>query len=59
MTAKQWKNPPPLTIDAQRIYQAQIETDKGTIKVDLYAQHAPQPQGQQRRKKAKVDTLGL
>ena len=42
MAHKQWNCPPPLTIDAKRTYQAQIETDKGTIKVDLYAQHAPQ-----------------
>jgi peptidyl-prolyl cis-trans isomerase B (cyclophilin B) len=42
MANKQWKNPPPLTIDVKRAYQAQIETDKGTIKVELYAQHAPQ-----------------
>jgi len=42
MTHKQWKSPPPLTIDAQRAYRARIDTDKGTIEVELYAAHAPQ-----------------
>jgi peptidyl-prolyl cis-trans isomerase B (cyclophilin B) len=42
MPAKQWKNPPPLTIDVNRTYTARIETEKGTIQVELYAQHAPQ-----------------
>jgi peptidyl-prolyl cis-trans isomerase B (cyclophilin B) len=41
MPAKQWKNPPPLTIDVDRTYPARIETEKGTIQVELYAQHAP------------------
>jgi len=42
MAPKQWNNPPPLAIDAKRTYVAAIETDKGTIKVELYPQHAPQ-----------------
>jgi peptidyl-prolyl cis-trans isomerase B (cyclophilin B) len=42
MAPKQWNSPPPLSIDAKRTYVALIETDKGTIKVELYAQHAPQ-----------------
>ncbi len=42
MTHKQWKSPPPLTIDVQRTYRARIDTDKGTIEVELYAAHAPQ-----------------
>lgn len=41
MTPKQWNNPPALTIDAQRSYRARIETERGTIAIDLYAQHAP------------------
>jgi peptidyl-prolyl cis-trans isomerase B (cyclophilin B) len=41
MPAMQWKNPPPLTIDVDRTYPAQIETEKGTIQLELYAQHAP------------------
>jgi len=42
MSAKQWPSPPPLTIDAQRTYLGSIETEKGTIQLELYAQHAPQ-----------------
>jgi len=42
MSAKQWQSPPPLTIDAQRTYLGSIETEKGTIQLELYAQHAPQ-----------------
>ena len=42
MAPKQWSSPPPLSIDAQRTYVALIETGKGTIKVELYPQHAPQ-----------------
>jgi len=42
MAAKQWNSPPPLSVDAQRTYVASIETGKGTIKVELYPQHAPQ-----------------
>jgi len=41
MTQKQWNGPPPLQIDARRSYRAHIETERGTIVVDLYAQHAP------------------
>ena len=41
MTPKQWNNPPALAIDAQRAYRARIETERGTIAIDLYAQHAP------------------
>ena len=42
MANKQWKSPPPLTIDVKRTYQGVIETEKGTIRLELYAQHAPQ-----------------
>jgi len=42
MAHKQWNCPPALTIDGQRTYLVRIETDKGTIKAELYAQHAPQ-----------------
>jgi len=42
MSGKQWQSPPPLTVDAQRTYLGSIETEKGTIKLELYAQHAPQ-----------------
>jgi peptidyl-prolyl cis-trans isomerase B (cyclophilin B) len=42
MAAKQWKNPPPLTIDVARTHVGLMETEKGTIKLELYPQHAPQ-----------------
>jgi peptidyl-prolyl cis-trans isomerase B (cyclophilin B) len=42
MSPKQWNSPPPLVIDVQRTYQARIETEKGTIGIELYARHAPQ-----------------
>ena len=42
MANKQWSSPPSLTIDVKRTYQGLIETEKGTIKLELYAQHAPQ-----------------
>jgi peptidyl-prolyl cis-trans isomerase B (cyclophilin B) len=42
MSGKQWKSPPPLTVDAQRTYTLRIETEKGSIKLELYARHAPQ-----------------
>jgi peptidyl-prolyl cis-trans isomerase B (cyclophilin B) len=31
-----------MTIDPKKSYKATIETSKGTIELDLYAQHAPQ-----------------
>ncbi len=39
--AKQWKNPPEMAIDPQKSYLAKIETDRGTIEVELYPQYAP------------------
>jgi peptidyl-prolyl cis-trans isomerase B (cyclophilin B) len=42
MAQKQWSSPPPLTLDVKRAYQVLIETEKGAIKLELYAQHAPQ-----------------
>jgi cyclophilin family peptidyl-prolyl cis-trans isomerase len=38
---KQWKSPPPLTIDPRKNYQARISTDKGDILVQLYADKTP------------------
>jgi peptidyl-prolyl cis-trans isomerase B (cyclophilin B) len=42
MAHKQWNCPPALTIDVKRTYLVRIETEKGAIKAELYAQHAPQ-----------------
>lgn len=39
--AKQWKTPPEMTIDPKKTYIATVETDKGTITLELYPQHAP------------------
>ncbi|MBN2416513.1 peptidylprolyl isomerase [bacterium] len=41
MGKKQWGKPPELTIDANKTYTAEIETDKGTITIELYAGEAP------------------
>jgi len=41
MSSKQWNSPPGLTIDPAKTYLATIETDRGTIELELYAQHAP------------------
>ncbi len=41
MTNKQWNNPPALAIDTQCTYRARIETERGTIELELYAQNAP------------------
>ena len=38
---QQWKNPPEMHIDTDATYRAEIETDKGTIELELYPQHAP------------------
>jgi len=41
MSAKQWKNPPILTIDSKKNYQVAMETTRGTIELELYPQYAP------------------
>ena len=41
MTTRQWNQPPPMQIDTNRTWTAEIETDKGTITLHLYPQHAP------------------
>jgi cyclophilin family peptidyl-prolyl cis-trans isomerase len=39
--SKQWKNPPPLTIDRKKRYSATLKTDLGDIVVELYADRVP------------------
>jgi peptidyl-prolyl cis-trans isomerase B (cyclophilin B) len=39
--SKNWETPPMMEIDATRRYAAQIETSRGTIVCDLFAQEAP------------------
>jgi peptidyl-prolyl cis-trans isomerase B (cyclophilin B) len=38
---KQWSSPPEMTIDLDKKYQATIETNKGTIHLDLFPEFAP------------------
>ena len=41
MATKQWNSPPEMTIDPKKAYSVSIETDRGTIEIELYPQHAP------------------
>ena len=41
MADKQWSNPPSMQIDAKKNYTATIETNRGTIELQLSAQYAP------------------
>lgn len=38
---KQWNKAPDMQIDAKKNYKATIETPRGNIVIELYAQHAP------------------
>jgi peptidyl-prolyl cis-trans isomerase B (cyclophilin B) len=42
MAQQQWTTPPAMTIDVAKNYKASIETNRGTIELELYPQHAPQ-----------------
>ena len=42
MAQQQWAAPPPMQIDVAKNYTASIETNRGTIELELYPQHAPQ-----------------
>ena len=37
----QWKNPPQMEIDSQKSYLITMETTRGTIEIELFAQYAP------------------
>jgi cyclophilin family peptidyl-prolyl cis-trans isomerase len=39
--AKQWSTPPAMQIDPQKKYKAQMETDKGTMVIELFADKTP------------------
>ena len=39
--AKQWKNPPPMQIDPKKKYKAHMETDNGTMVIELFADKTP------------------
>ena len=38
---QQWDTPPEMQIDTDAVYEATIETSKGTIEAELYPEHAP------------------
>jgi peptidyl-prolyl cis-trans isomerase B (cyclophilin B) len=39
--AKQWKTPPEMVIDPKKKYFATIETERGSIELQLFPEHAP------------------
>jgi len=39
--AKQWSNPPKMQIDPKKNYKAHMETDKGTMVIELFADKTP------------------
>jgi len=41
MPTKQWNNPPEMKIDPKKKYTASLDTDKGVIVLDLFADKAP------------------
>lgn len=41
MSKKQWSSPPAMQIDPKKTYHATVETNRGTLELELYAQHAP------------------
>jgi peptidyl-prolyl cis-trans isomerase B (cyclophilin B) len=42
MAQLQWSTPPAMQIDVKKNYKVAIETNRGTIELELYPQHAPQ-----------------
>jgi peptidyl-prolyl cis-trans isomerase B (cyclophilin B) len=41
MPTQRWNSPPALQIDPAKSYRALLDTDRGTIELELYPQHAP------------------
>jgi len=41
MVSKQWEQPPETRIDTSKTYGVTIETNRGNIELELYAEHAP------------------
>ena len=41
MPQKQWNIPPAMQIDPKKSYSAIVETSRGTIELEMYAQYAP------------------
>lgn len=42
MSEQRWDNPPAMQIDPEKTYQVDIATEKGTIRIELYPEHAPE-----------------
>ena len=42
MAQQQWSSPPAMQIDATKKCSVSIETNRGTIELELYPEHAPQ-----------------
>jgi peptidyl-prolyl cis-trans isomerase B (cyclophilin B) len=42
MSAKQWNSSPKMQIDDKKEYRVNMETERGTIVLELYPQYAPQ-----------------
>ena len=38
---KQWNSPPDLVIDPEKVYRVTMETNRGTIELELYPKYAP------------------
>lgn len=41
MTQKQWNSPPAMQIDTRKVYTVVIETNRGSLELELYPQYAP------------------
>ena len=41
MSQNQWKNPPSMQIDPKKTYLITMETNRGTIELELYPEYAP------------------
>jgi peptidyl-prolyl cis-trans isomerase B (cyclophilin B) len=41
MTAQQWASPPDMQIDAKKAYAITMETERGSIELELYPEEAP------------------
>ncbi len=41
MAGKQWDQPPAMQIDAEKQYSAKMETNRGTMVIELYPTYAP------------------
>ncbi|MDX2461869.1 MAG: peptidylprolyl isomerase, partial [Gammaproteobacteria bacterium] len=41
MAEQQWDAPPAMQIDASKTYNVSIQTNRGTIELEMYPEHAP------------------